>query len=37
LATVDMKDFAGHEMRSLKIENGLRGGPLFAALIIPLP
>jgi hypothetical protein len=32
-----MKDFAGHETGGLKIENGLRGGPLVAALIIPLP
>jgi hypothetical protein len=37
LATVDMKDFAGHEMRGLKIENGLTGGPHFAALIIQPP
>jgi hypothetical protein len=26
LATVDMKDFAGHKMRSFKIENSINDG-----------
>jgi hypothetical protein len=31
LATVDMKDFAGQEMRSFKIENSINDGTLRSA------